>query len=42
NFALTEEGLYFFYNPYEVGAYVLGPTSFTIPYGEIESIMEKP
>lgn len=42
NFALTEEGLFLFYNPYEVGAYVLGPTSFTIPYREIETIMEKP
>jgi hypothetical protein len=42
NFALTEEGLYLFYNPYEVGAYVLGPTAFTIPYEEIESIMVKP
>lgn len=42
NFALTEEGLYLFYNPYEVGAYVLGPTAFTIPYQEIESIMVKP
>ncbi len=42
NFALTKEGLYLFYNPYEVGAYVLGPTAFTIPYQEIESIMVKP
>lgn len=42
NFALTEEGLFLFYNPYEVGAYVLGPTSFTIPYQDIESIINVP
>lgn len=39
NFALTKDGLYLFYNPYEVGAYVLGSTSFTIPYKEIEDIL---
>jgi hypothetical protein len=40
NYALTENGLYLFYNPYEVGAYVLGYTSFTIPYKEIKPILK--
>jgi hypothetical protein len=32
NFAVLEDGLRFYYNPYEIGPYVLGPTDLTIPY----------
>lgn len=41
NFAVLENGLYFFYNPYEVAAYAAGPTDFTIPYQQLEGIVEK-
>ncbi len=39
NFAFTEQGLLFHYNPYEVAAYALGPTRFTIPYAELEGLV---
>lgn len=39
NMAMTTEGLYFFYNPYEVGPYVLGTTEFTIPFKVLEDIL---
>lgn len=40
NFALTAEGLYFYYNPYEAAAYALGPTEFTVPYSLLEGILK--
>lgn len=40
NFALSKDGLYFFYNPYEAGAYVLGTTDFTIPFEDLEGIIK--
>ena len=38
NFGLTEKGILFYYNPYEVAPYVFGPTLVEIPYSEIEGI----
>jgi len=35
NFAFTEEGIRFYFNSYEIGPYVMGPTDFTIPYKDI-------
>ncbi|HMQ60503.1 MAG TPA: DUF3298 and DUF4163 domain-containing protein [Flavilitoribacter sp.] len=40
NFALGNEGLYFFYNPYEVASYASGPTEFTIPYDHLGGILK--
>lgn len=40
NFALRKDGVYFFYNPYEVAAYAAGPTDFTIPYDTIAAFMK--
>ncbi|MBN8587091.1 MAG: DUF3298 domain-containing protein [Rhodothermia bacterium] len=37
--AFTKEGLHVYYNPYEVAAYVYGPTEFTIPYADLEGAM---
>lgn len=39
NFAFTEQGLLLHYNPYEVAAYAVGPTRFTIPYEELEGLV---
>ncbi len=41
NFALTPEGVNFFYNTYEVAAYVVGPIDFTLSYKELSSIIPK-
>ncbi|MCB0640482.1 MAG: DUF3298 and DUF4163 domain-containing protein, partial [Phaeodactylibacter sp.] len=30
NYGFTPEGIYFYYNAYEVGPYVVGPTEFTV------------
>ncbi len=40
NWAVTAEGLYFFYNPYEVAAYVMGPTEFTIPRERLPGLLK--
>lgn len=39
NIAPVEEGLYFFYNPYEVAAYVFGPTEFVIPWEQLRPLL---
>ncbi len=39
NIALTDKGLYFYYNPYEAAAYVFGPTEFTLPYEQLKGIL---
>ena len=41
NFALTSEGLYFLYNPYEVAAYVVGPTEFTITRDKLSGLLRE-
>jgi len=35
NFAVLADGLRFYYNPYEIGPYVLGPTDLTVPYAAL-------
>ncbi|MCB0634603.1 MAG: DUF4163 domain-containing protein [Saprospiraceae bacterium] len=42
SFALQEDGVYFFYNPYEAAAYALGATEFTIPYEDLKDLMKGP
>ena len=42
NFGITEEGLYFFYNPYEAGPYAAGPLDFVLPWKMLEGICTFP
>jgi hypothetical protein len=41
NYAFTKEGVFFYYNPYEIAAYARGAITFTIPYEELEGIVKK-
>lgn len=38
NFTVTDEGLLFLYNPYEIKAYAFGITKLLIPFGEVKDI----
>ncbi len=38
NIAIVEDGLLFYYNPYEVAAYAAGPTEFVVTYEEMGDI----
>lgn len=40
NFSVGAEGLHFYYNPYDLGAFALGTISFKIPYREILPIID--
>lgn len=40
NIGITDQGLYFFYNAYEVAAYVAGPTEFIITYEALKDIWQ--
>lgn len=42
NFAITADGIRFFYNTYEIGPYVVGAPEFTLPYKVIEPFLKKP
>jgi hypothetical protein len=39
NFAIEKDGLTFFYNRYEIAAYVFGPIVVTIPYKDLKEII---
>ena len=39
NFALTEDGIRFFYNSYEIAPYALGTTDITISYDSIKNLL---
>jgi hypothetical protein len=39
NFAVVKEGLVFYYNPYEIAPYALGPTEIFLTGGEIDKIV---
>jgi hypothetical protein len=41
NFELQEEGIYFWYNPFEVAAYAMGPTDFLISYQDLGKLVKK-
>lgn len=38
NFALTEEGIVFYYNPYDIGCYALGPVEVSVGREELETL----
>lgn len=39
NFAITKNGIYFFYNQYEIKSYADGNTKFIIPYTKLKNII---
>jgi hypothetical protein len=39
-FALYENGLYVWFNAYDIGSYASGPGGVTVPYSEIEDILK--
>ena len=41
NFALTDKGVNFFYNEYEIAAYCFGPTIVNLSYSELASILKR-
>ena len=38
-FAVTTDGLRFYFNPYEIAPYALGPTDFLVPFTQIEAMI---
>jgi hypothetical protein len=40
NFAVTELGITFYYNPYEIAAYVYGPTAIDLKWQELKGILK--
>lgn len=40
NFLITDQGIEFYFNPYEIAAYVYGPTEFTVPMKEIKDLLK--
>lgn len=42
NYALTEKGLLFHYNPYEIAPYSEGATRLLLAYGKIDSLLADP
>lgn len=40
NFTFNQDGIYLFFNPYEAGAYALGPIAFTILYEEVKDVLD--
>ncbi|HSE83277.1 MAG TPA: lysozyme inhibitor LprI family protein [Thermodesulfobacteriota bacterium] len=41
NFAVTEEGLIFYFNSYEVAPYVMGPTEIVLNYEEFKHLIKE-
>lgn len=39
NFAVTDEGLVFYYNPYEVAPYAFGPTEIELRWDELDAVV---
>ncbi len=40
NFCVSDSGITYIFNPYEIGAYYLGQTEVTIPYKSIRSVLK--
>jgi hypothetical protein len=41
NVGMTREGLSFYYNPYEIAAYAVGPIEVVVPYERLNGILNK-
>lgn len=39
NVGIAQEGLLFYYNPYEIAAYAVGPIQIMVPYTQLRSIL---
>ncbi|RIV26750.1 DUF3298 domain-containing protein [Fibrisoma montanum] len=39
NVALARDGLLFYYNPYEIAAYAVGPIEVTVPYSQLQTVL---
>ena len=39
NIGMNRTGLIFYYNPYEIAAYALGPIEVTVPYDQLDGIL---
>ena len=39
NFRITEAGITYIYNQYEIGPYVLGAVEVTIPWSELKDLL---
>ncbi|MBM3921533.1 MAG: DUF3298 domain-containing protein [Sphingomonadales bacterium] len=42
NFGLDAEGLFFYFNAYEIAPYAMGPTDVSLPYSRINKYLKKP
>ena len=40
-YVFTPEGILFYYNPYEIAAYARGAIQFTIPYNELDGVIDR-
>jgi hypothetical protein len=40
NFLLLKEGLFFFFNSYEIAPYALGPTEFVLPWSDVKTLVK--
>lgn len=40
NFAITDKGLLFYFNSYDIASYADGPTKILIPYSEIQNLID--
>ena len=41
NVGLTHEGMLFYYNPYEIAPYVMGPTAVVVPWEKLTGIVRR-
>lgn len=41
NVGLSRKGMVFYYNPYEIAAYALGPIEVTVPYQQLNGILRE-
>ena len=39
NIGMSRKGMVFYYNPYEIAAYALGPIEVTVPYDQLDGIL---
>lgn len=39
NVGMGREGMIFYYNPYEVAAYAVGPIELTVPYAQLKNVL---
>ncbi|AKD56101.1 RsiV family protein [Spirosoma radiotolerans] len=41
NVGMSPRGMVFYYNPYEIAAYAVGPIQVTVPYTQLDGILQK-